>query len=44
MANVIDDYMNIDMDKMIEFVGHEGRYQYIMIGLASIMATVMSMI
>jgi hypothetical protein len=40
----IERYENLDVDKMIDFVGSEGKYQYSVIAQASLMAVVMSMI
>jgi len=37
-------FEEINMDEMLEYVGHEGRYQYTLIALAAIMSMVMSMI
>lgn len=42
--NVIDAYEEMDIDEILEFVGHEGKYQYTMVMLASIMSIIMSMI
>ena len=37
-------FEDINMDDMLEYVGHEGKYQYTLIALAAIMSMVMSMI
>lgn len=42
-GDVTEKYEELNVDKMLEYVGHEGRYQYMMIAQASIMSIVMSM-
>jgi hypothetical protein len=42
--DIHEKFINIDVDKLIEFVGHEGRYQYTIIAIASLLAIMMSMI
>ena len=44
LGNLVDEYLNIDMDHMLNFIGTEGKYQYTLIVLVSIMSIVMSMI
>lgn len=42
--NIQEEYLDIDMDNLIEFIGTEGKYQYSLIILVSIMSIVMSMV
>jgi hypothetical protein len=43
-ADVKDAFDDLDMDEIIEFVGAEGKYQYMLIGQAALLSIVMSMI
>jgi hypothetical protein len=43
-ADVKDAFDDLDMDEIIDFVGAEGKYQYMLIGQAALLSVVMSMI
>ena len=43
-ADVKDAFDELDMDEIIDFVGAEGKYQYILIAQAALLSIVMSMI
>ena len=43
-ADVKDAFEDLDMDEIIDYVGAEGKYQYILIGQAALLSVVMSMI
>jgi hypothetical protein len=44
ISDLAEGYLSLDIDALIDYVGTEGRYQYFLVYIASLMSMVMSMI